>query len=399
MLAALLICSSGGFTACGGSKDQTGSASGPLYIGATRVWTADSSQGYLFTVSSLDKGTEVDLKKAVEIDDAWVFGKGDPYFYTATLFSPTITRWTLSPKGGFEKDTVVSFVNYGVEGTHNAAFTPIFSKEKAYFVDSTSAQVVVWNPATMEFLRTIPLPAKAAGEFATYTPILGLSQRQDRIFVTIFWADPDSWWTKYAPSSRLVTIDPQTDTVVEVHDEDRCETMSPAGTTADGTSYFGPWDYHATVRAVFGEGFGAKSCALRVVPSGMTYDEGYQVDLSSLVGGRPAGGLTLLDDQYALIHVWHSELVAATPENWKETRFEPAYTWYRWKLGEATATELPNQMPSSEGGEWLRLDGAPYTYNPNADYSKTTLFELNSSGELKEHLTLPGWTAQLIRVR
>lgn len=198
---------------------------------------------------------------------------------------------------------------------------------------------------------------------------------------------------------RILAIDPATDTVTETTDDARCQSISPSGVTSDGTAYFSPWDYHAAVRGVFGVGYGSASCGLRVVPAGTKFDAGYTVDLSSLVGGKPAGGLHLTSDTEALIHVWNSDLVPATPDTWGDDRFKPGYTWYRWHLGDGTATPPPSQQPSSEGGEWRTLDGMTVTYNPNSEYTETTLVELGADDALTTHVTIPGWIVNMVRVR
>lgn len=384
--------------ACGSDPTPAPSVadSGPLYVTATRVFSADSSSGYLTTFSSLDAGTEVDLSQGVELDDAWVFGKADPYFYTATIFSPTIKRWEVSAKGELIEGPTLSFANQGVGGTYIAASTPLYAKDKSYFVDSASMQVVIWNPADMSLIGTIPLELDAPEGLS---PTLDLSISKGRILVSAFWSDDNSGNTKYGTSTRIVVIDPKTDTVIANSEETRCETLSPGGSTSDGTTYFTPWDYHSVVRSVFGEGYGSRSCALRVVPPGTSYDQGFDVDLSSLVGGRPAGTVRVTGDDQALIHVWNQELARATPENWEDTRFLPAYTWYRWQLGEQTAEELPNQEPSGEGGDWETIDGKSYLLSPNSEYDETTLVELNADGAFVPGAKIKGWTAHVIRVR
>lgn len=385
---------------CGGGSsgdDGMSDPSGPLYVGATRVFTGDSdSIGYLFTTSSIDAGTSIDLAKAAEIDDARVFGKADPYFYTATIFSPEITQWTLDDAGVPQKGPTVSFANAGVAGTYTAAALPLFSATKAYFVDSESRQVVVWNPTDMTFIKTIPI---AVPEVTGMVADLEIAVRSDRVFVTTFWASADSQWTEFGDSVQITTIDPATDTVVATNTDTRCQTIAPAGIADDGTAYFSPWDYHAAVRGVFGAGFGSSPCALRIVPAGASFDAGWNVDLASLVGGKPAGGLHVTGNGDALVHVWDSSLVQATPTSWADDRFAPGYKWYRWHVGDTTATELPGQTGSTEGGEWRSLDGMTVTYNPNGEYTETTLMSLADDGSLKQHLVIPGWITNMIRAR
>lgn len=364
----------------------------PLYVGATRVFSAGSSLGYLFAVPSLGSDGTVDLARSVELADAWVLGSGGPDFYTTTIFEPTIKSWHVTPEGKFEERATVSFVNEGVTGTYTAASVPLFSEEKSYFVDPGSLQVVVWSPRDMVFIRTIELPAP---DVPGFSPLADIAVRDDRVLVSIFWQSEDN--TRNGDFVRLIAIDPVTDTIAEVSDDTRCGSFSPAGVTTDGTIYYSPWDYHTVLRGVFGAGYGTASCGLRVVPGAGTLDDAYEVDLSALVGGRPAAGLQLLDDERALIHVWHQELVDATPDNWQETRFAPGYKWYSWSIGSSEATELPDQAPGAEGSGWRVIDGKVISFANNAEYSETTLIELDETGRGRPGLVVPGWITTMLR--
>jgi hypothetical protein len=364
----------------------------PLYVGATRVFSADSSIGYLFAVPSLGADAEVDLSRAVELNDAWVFGKDGPDFYTATIFEPTIKAWHVNPDGSFVEGPTVSFVNEGVTGTYTAASVPLFSEDKSYFVDPGSLQVVVWNPRDMTFIETIPLPAP---ELAGFSPLAELTVRGDRVLVSIFMQSEDN--TRTGDFVRLIAIDPATDEIVEQSDDVRCGSFSPAGASGDGTIYYSPWDYHTVLRSVFGEGYGSASCGLRVIPPAGSLDTAYEVDLSSLVGGRPAASMQLLGGDQALLHVWHQELVNATPETWADTRFEPGYKWYRWTIGSTEAAELPDQAPSVEGSAWRVVDGKVISFANNAEYSETTLIELDDTDHGRPGLRVPGWIVTMLR--
>lgn len=363
------------------------------YLGATRVFGPDSSSGYLFSVDSLDASSTVDLSTAIEIDDAWVFGDANPYFFTATIFSPEITQWSIDESGAIVRGPTVSFINEGVGGTYTAAFTAMYAEDKSYFADSTSMQVVVWDPSAMQFVKTIPIPTE---DIPGYFPWIYLVVREHDIVANIYFQSDDL--VHFQPFVRTVVIDPETDTVVETHDDDRCGSLGIAGLASDGTIYYSAVDYNATIAGVFGEGYGASSCAFRVQPGEGSLDESFTVDLSSLVGGRPAGSAYLVDDDELIFHVWNDWLVDATPENFEDTRFEPGYTWYRWRIGSDTATELPDQLPSTEGGDFATIGGRVYAFRANADYSETSVARFEDDGHFTSGLTVPGWIVKMIAV-
>jgi hypothetical protein len=358
----------------------------------------------MYRLHSLDGADVVDLKQAVELsEDAWVFGNADPYFYTAAVFSPRITQWSLDARGDFVKGQLVDFSNQGVKGTFSAAFAPMYSSEKSYFVDGDSGRLIVWNPKAMEFIRAVDLdlslPAGHTGA-SDLTASAEFTTTKDAVLVTVTWSSQASGWTQTASFSRLIVIDPKTDTVVSTVDRDGCESLSPAGTASDGTTYFAAWDYKAAVRGVFGTGFGASSCGLRVLPQANGFDAGFVVDLSTLAGGKPAGSAFLEDDQHLLIHVWDNSLVGATAQNWIDNkRWEAGYLWYRWTIGDAQAVPVAGQTPSGEGGSWQKLDGRRLTYSPNAEFSETTFMWLGGDGSLSSGLRVPGYTVATIRAR
>lgn len=147
--------------------------------------------------------------------------------------------------------------------------------------------------------------------------------RDGQVLISMMWTSEDSGFIQHGDFARRVAIEPATDIVFELTDDTRSASLSPAGVTSDGTAHFSPCDFHAVVRGVFGDGFGSASCVLCVLPSASTLDPGYDVDLTTLVGGRPAGGLQRLNNREALPHVWHDDRDAATPETWPELHLEP----------------------------------------------------------------------------
>ncbi len=369
----------------------------PLYVGSSRVFdpSGSGSNGYLYAFRSIAKGTSVSLTQATEIEDAWVFGDAKPYFYTAGVFVPTIQRWTVATDGKLAPGPVLNLTNQGVMGAHSAAGVPLFSATKAYFVDTASAQVVIWNPRDMTFLKTIPITLEDQGALMGRMDA-NVAFRDGKAFVTAYWASQASMWTQYGAAARLFVIDTATDTLLSQAEVSSTSSLGYAGTDKDGTIWYSPWDYHAAVRGVFGTGYGAASRGVRV-KNGATAVDGTDVDLSALVGGRPAGGMILIDDSTALLHVWHNDLVNASASNWSDTRFQPGYLWHRWKIGEASAPELPNQKPNTEGGEWKPLDGKTVSYSPDDAYANTTLWQLEADGSQTELLTVPGWTINFVR--
>src|SRR5262249_17252531 len=125
----------------------------------------------------------------------------------------------------------------------------------------------------------------------------GLVLRGQQVLIGLYYRDKDN--LKRGSKSLLLTVDSTTDTIVNRTDDTRCADIYSTSLATDGTTYFGSFPLPAVVRTVFGAGFGAPTCELRVVPNGLGFDQGWTVDLTALAGGRPAGQFILVDDRTA----------------------------------------------------------------------------------------------------
>jgi hypothetical protein len=373
----------------------------PLYIVTTTVSTGDTDQGYLVSLRSFDEGTTFDVSDAIEVPDSTIAGKtGGGYLYVGSSAEPTITRWELQDDDSLEPGPTLSLVNFGLSRA-SVGDELFYSPQKAYLPDDANQQLVIWNPQAMEIVGTIPLGVDAEGDLQ---PSMSVTVRQDRVIVIVSWqGDFDGDWSLFGNRVRVISIDPETDSVVSAVDEPRCNYMFWGSTASDGTAYFSPLSYYAPIRSMLGDERGVDSCGLRIVPPDTDFDAGYEVSLSDLVGGRPAGNLFLVDDRVAFLRVWHSELVTpVTPDksNWQDVINEAGFMWWRWPLGAAAAEPIAHQEPgASETPALFSVDGRKFLPRIAADYSSTTLDELDPSGALRPAVTGPGNIWGVVRLR
>ncbi len=368
-----------------------GGASAASYAVSTAELVGGEYVGYLTTVHSVDAGTTVSLDQALEIEPSWIFSKpGASYVYAASLLSPTIIRYDLQADGSLVEGDTVSFANYGLQTAALAASAPIYSDDKSYFIDDAQDQVVIWNPRLMQTIGTIPLGNQADGMLPAAdegTIVL----HNGLLLTTTHWSDPNEDPMLYGSHVRLLAIDPKTDTIVQSTDDPRLAYAVPQGRASDGSVYYSPGSFVAA-GTVIDAAHGVPPHVLRVAPKAAKFDADYDLDLSALVGGRPAGDFTLLDDQTALIRAFHAELVdPITPENWKSVLWTQAgFMWWRWHLGDAEATQLPDQTPGALGASVFNMDGKTYVVHTAEDAASTTLDEIDAQGEFHPTLTGPG---------
>ena len=378
--------------AAGGDAGAAGeSAVEPLYVVSTGVISGDDFLGYLVPVHSLEKGGTFDLDKAAEVGGgSFVFNRpGDPAVYVASLYDPTIVRWEVKGDGEFVKRETLSFANLGIVSASGAALAPIFSATKSYFTDEEQDQIIIWNPEKMELIDTIALGDENVGNLRPI-PEGTILVHDDKLVVTIGWRDADNT-TLLGDHLRIVTIDTNTDQIVDSKLDDRNVHVQLNSTTSDGTAYFSNYSLYAAYTEI-GAGHGSPSTALRILPGQQTFDPDFALDLSQLVGGRPAGDYTLLDDETALIRAWHPEIVdEVDPEDWQAVLWnEAGFKWWRWHVGDEQAVEIEHQEPGAQGSTIFKLDGKTYTIRYADDLSTTELIEITPQGEFVPGVTATG---------
>jgi hypothetical protein len=369
---------------------EPGPSASPLYVLSTNVFSPEGIIGYVSLVPSLDASVTVDLDAALEFPGGAnsVGIPGEPYIYVGLWSSPTIERWDLQPDGSFVKGPVISFANLGVLDVSSVAFSPIQRATKSYFTDYVGSKLVSWSPAGMSILGTVPLPLSNEGALEPRL-MSYLTLREDSVLVNAFMEGDG---TLSSDRSRLIAVDIATDQVIGVDEWVGCEKVQLAGQTSDGTAYYTADTGRVMNRAVYGAGHGASPCGLRVVPSGVTFDQGFDVNLSSLVGGRPVvGDLIVVSDDMAFLRVWHDEDAEepVTPENIEVASTARAYRWWTWDLESPSATLIPNQTPMGSFVDRFTVEGRSFI-GDNGGRGNAPFIELLPSGELKPALTAKG---------
>ena len=377
-------------------------AAEPLYVVSTTVFAGDVAQGYLVPITSIAPGTTFDLTSAIEVADNTIATRaGTPYLYVGSSEEPTVTRWELGADGQLATGPSVSFANLGLSRA-SVSDELMFSDTQAYMPDDDNHQVVVWNPTSMEIVGSIPLEVDTDG---VLLPWMWVSVQADRVLVTVSWqADFSGDWSIFGDHVSVLTIDPASNTIVDRVDDPRCNYAFWGSQTSDGSSYYSPLSYYTPIRSMLGDDArGVASCALRVNPGATDFDAAYDLDLSALAGGRPAGNLFFVSDDVALIRAWHSDLVTPISEdkaNWVDVINEAGFMWWRWQVGSDAAEVLPDQTPSaSETTGVYRVDGKAFIPRASADYSSTTLDEVDANGDFHPTLSGPGNIWGIARLR
>jgi len=225
----------------GGGATASAPAPSRLAIVTSVASAEDSANGYLLFVppSALD-GDELILDDARELagnSDVWILGT---HAYVASGDAPVVTKYEVKENNELRELGSVSFENYGVS---DAAFwnNTFVSETKAYLTGANAAELIVWNPTSLEIEGTIEI--EGLEPRGNLKPRAALADRSNvvsngKLYRPIYWTDDD--YAGRTEDSLIVVIDTATDEVVNKIKVDA--TGLDYGTVDDaGLLYFSTW--------------------------------------------------------------------------------------------------------------------------------------------------------------
>ncbi len=375
-----------------GAEDHAGSE--PLYLAMTRVWDDTTTTSYLHVLTSLDAGTEVDTKQALELSGpAKLFSYGKQWFAVGQGDSPTITRYSLDDRGRLAKGDSISLQPFGVQDLWDSLY--FVSAEKAYYPDTSGSQLIVWNPTTMEVTGTVQLPETVRDGYLSYYGITPITRGKSLIF-SVGWFD---WLTNdtILPESGLVVLDTETDTVARFDSDERCAGITQAIQLPNGDAYFVSSAMASAAHQL--ERLEQAPCALRVRAGEDAFDAEYSAELPGLSGealiGEPAPGA----GNTLLLRALDAALVEVTEEThtWDFTG-QAEWRWLSWDVTSDEVTSLDELPAATADAFWFRLDGKVLASQTNAEYTETKLVDV-SGPEPHDAITLPGFLQSVARIR
>ncbi|MEM6274361.1 MAG: hypothetical protein AAF735_03880 [Myxococcota bacterium] len=360
----------------------------------------DSTTTVLAPVSSLDEPSEVPVDNAVAIECfgiAWA-REGAGELFLNSFESLSIEKFELQG-GSLVRTDTLGLQARGVTGGGRLIFV---SDTKAYFLEfGAGNRLITWDPTRMEITGEIDLPFESPEGF---DPVVGgdeVALRDDGILLmSVMWLDEDG--VAIADQVGVITVDTNTDTFIDISLDERCGSLWFAQSVDDGTTYLTGLPNHGVYR-LFDNELGTNPCQLRVVPPNSSFDESYFVDLEALTDGRPTGEVILLNDDRAVMRVFHPE-DAADSEDIFEYTFQTAYRWWVWDIEQNTAAPIPGQQVGSLSARRFRIDGQYYIQaeqrldaemNPESTVQR---FD-SDSGEIREGPTFPGQIRNVFRLR
>jgi hypothetical protein len=357
----------------------------PLYAVFTQVETPEGESAYLGVTDTLDGEVKLDLSRALEVPGASRFyaPTSGGFFALGSNEDYSITRYDLDEQGRPEESGRLSFAGIGVS---RLLFRAVFvSETKAYYIDHTQAQIVIWNPSTMKIERSIELPEELQNGYEGYTTVLPYHRYplvQDRLFIPVSW---------YNFEEGTYT------------ETDRCAGASELAFDANGDVYYGTsvnHPFYAFAQDPEQRAEERPGCILRIRAGEEQFDPDYLVKLSDVVKGGVAMGLT----DGAEPGIGYVQVLDEDEQRWSDVASEDEFwesaAWRWWRVDLATGSaELDDEIPASAPYMTSYEVAGRRFVSRQTGAGDSRLFELSSSGQHLPALTSPGSIRGVARVR
>jgi hypothetical protein len=363
---------------------------GDAYVVSSLVFTADDTVSTVSLLDSLGPQT-IDYGQAREFSgqaDMWVF---DGHVFVSNAETSTITKLDVVD-GTLVERGVLSFASYGLT-SFGFWLNTFVSAEKAYFINDT-AELIVWDPSTMQITGSVPLPVPAERQgfrlFTAYSDRAAVL-KDGLLYLPFYWTD-DSFFA-FTPDSRVVVLDVATDAVVQ-EIAAPCPGLDYATRDEQGNIYLSSWVYAPGGAAVLAQ---PSTCVFEIPAQGEPH---VAFDVASVTGGRQGGVLRALSGGRALLSVLHDERFAPsdTPSV-QDLTF--AANWRFWSYDFASATATPIETVDWNAGAQYSYDigGKTYMLVAAADYSATTIYDVGDGLTPTPLFDTTGWSTRLFEVR
>lgn len=409
LLAATLLTGVG----CSSDDDDNGSANNgnngeqpPLYLASSITFTPNGTVTYVHVLDSMDDSTVFDEAKALEISGSGLMDapQDNPAraFYVAAGADPVIQRYLVSEQGEITLDNELSMAAHGVtRGASGPRPLHLVSDTIGYHVDADTLQVIVFHPTDMTITDVIPLTGLLYEDDVIPRLALPFLDQGRLIMPASYWSDA----TNRTPTNRgsLAILDIASGSV-SYDTQTQCGDISWSAADAEGNIYFAS---HVDLAINQAAGvIDTAPCMVRMKAGENTFDSDYYVNLFDLTNdNRPVTALAPSSGDTAYTLIYASDAAPVTPENARDLSGS-VWEFHSIELGNEVATvtkvadaPLTSPFPFISAFEHDTLGDITYLLNINADFSESTLYNINAPDNWTVITKAPGYLNRLIRMQ
>ncbi|MEM7136044.1 MAG: hypothetical protein AAF500_05660 [Myxococcota bacterium] len=407
MLPLLLASACGGAQGDAGTGGQSGSggaapAGSPLYAVCGLTLQPDGRSGYLGLVPDLEAGTSLDLADTLEFPGGSLCAApgNSNRLFLGIAERAVIQRYSLGEGDTFRLDDEFGLSGLGITAAIARNPFHFLSETRAYFIDGSTLQVVVWNPDAMQIDGSFEIDGlRAEGLQIDVNEVV---RDGDRFIMSARYFRPDD---SAEVLVRAVFID-STDDSVQYAEDRRCGNIAWTATAQNGDIYYASHPAQATrVRTGLAGDPPSEPCLLRILAGQTEFDPSFFVALNDLTGGQPTGSILSGTGDTAYVMAYDEQLVPIAEDNAGVLTIIPA--WRYWAIDLAgdftSATEVSAVPPGPVFAVGFTVDRpsgmTPYIVGVRNDLSSGTLFDISNADGFVEGITVPGFPVLALRVR
>lgn len=380
------------------------SASAPVYGVFTSVETPENEATYLGLTTTLAGEAALDTASALEAPASSRFyaPRDGGFFAIGSNDDFSITRYAVDDDRRILETGRMSMAAIGVTRLQNRVV--FVSATKAYYIDESAAQLVVWNPDAMTIERTIALP-EALGEgylgYSTDLPFGRFPLVDDRLFIPVGWYNFETGVAREL--TGLAVIDTNTDSVISYSETERCPGATELAFDDNGDVYFGTgvnYPFYAHAADPARRAAARPACILRIRAGEQVFDPDYLASLASMTGGLQGMGLTdAATPGSAYVQVIDEAVLPWSAVGDEDTFWEtPAWSWWKVDLRSGEAALDPALPASAPYMTSYEVDGRRYISRQMGD-NQSRLYELAADGAHRPSVTLVGSIRGVARIR
>ena len=312
----------------------------------------DRDLTYLVASAEAPTGT-IDLSRAPELEGGEVWQNEDAVFVGV---NERLQRFVVANDDSFELAGELSLVNYGVDYINNSPI--FFSPTRAYYVDAPRAQIITFNPTSMEITGDIPVPELRRGDYTTW---FGRPRRVgDRYLAAVLFTNED--WTQTAPDSTVgIVIQDDTSEPVRFLRDARGAGAYLSWLDSRGDFYFSADGLSGSL-GIQGLQDIPGPRVLRVRAGSDSVDPNYLLDLGELLGTPGTFGFWPVSDTRFVVQAWASDVRPADVLTPGDSAWAAPY--FDWFTVDAVTRDVQHVRGLSRSVAnntiELRLDGQTY---------------------------------------
>jgi hypothetical protein len=378
----------------GPRADQVESES--AFLIASVLYADDgSSQAYMLVLPELEG--EVDLKDGIELPGQSSVFSGYGAVFVGNPEDLTVTRWELGPNNQLEEGKRISLAGEGVAAVNLSLFF-VIDEQRAYYVDSSTGQVIVWNPSKMEIEESVPLLDLQREGFTTN--ILGYNEPTDWLlrdkgvlYLPVTWENDEELTGEHLIA--LLSIDAKDPTKQTLHTSD-CGAVSDEGMVLglDGNIYLAGTNNFTILHEFSGA---PESALAKFDMETQAFDEDFCKNLPELVDGHEVGTLIAYSPGEFVMRAVDKSLTEVKQSDTYWEDIEHACRIYQGKIDEDGQLSLEEQpelatMPNYCWGWIYKIDGVPYFTSTDAMYKW-------DGTSLVQSFTIDGYVSAFERIR